>query len=82
MVSHMNIPSSTKYNAHSLSLFKSNCISESRACKNNLCMKKRCLFSGEEGKEQGATLSLFIEKKKKTTKKNNPPQNHTSGKGK
>lgn len=68
MVSHMSIlpPHFLKYNAHSLSSLKINCISESRVCKNNLCMTKRHSQKGEKGKEGGATLLLF-------TKENETP---------
>lgn len=69
-VSHMNIPSSTalKYNAHSLSSFKSNCSSESRVCKNNLCMKKSSslLRRGKEG--AGTNLDAFHKRKTKQNK--------------
>lgn len=66
MVSHMSIlpPHFLKYNAHSLSSLKSNCISKSRVCKNNLCMTKRCSQKGEKGNEGGATLLLFTEENK------------------
>lgn len=57
-----------KYNAHSLSSFKSNCISKSRVCKNNLCMKERCSLLRRRREGGGSNLVAF-HKKKKTNKK-------------
>lgn len=68
-----------KYNAHSLSSFKSNCISKSRACKNDPVQEEKFFnFWGEKGKEGGITLLLFTN----WTQKNPKQTNNKKGKWK
>lgn len=57
-----------KYNAHSLSLFRSNCISKSRVCKHDPMQEEKFFnFWGEKGKEGGITLLLFTNWTQKKT---------------
>lgn len=59
-----------KYNAHSLSWFKSNCICKNRVCKNDPMQEGKFFnFWGEKGKEGGITLLLFTNWTQKTPNK-------------